>query len=217
MNLLLLLLLQVFLFCILSNLTEIPSSSSSFFYTKCHLFLCYFVLSTHFFFSFSFPSHVHFLLTTLLPLDCAYRTRTTYTVLFTFFMPLHTYTPIIHLKAHLEFVPSFVSLLSSSSIFADVSFRLTFLVSIPVLAFFTFRSISNFNLIAFFTLLLPFLAIKCPEPVIPSNGRVIKDSDRFEFGDSIEYQCNSGFILQGESVSICMQNGSWSLSVPQCK
>jgi len=65
------------------------------------------------------------------------------------------------------------------------------------------------------------------------NGRVIIGEDvvvlpggnsHFKAGDYVEFACNPGFIPtglmvggDGERMSICLPNGSWSLSPPECE
>ncbi|EEC06441.1 membrane cofactor protein, putative [Ixodes scapularis] len=36
-------------------------------------------------------------------------------------------------------------------------------------------------------------------------------------GDSVQYTCNAGYVLIGDSVSVCEANGTWSKAVPKCK
>ncbi|KAI1289870.1 Locomotion-related protein Hikaru genki [Halotydeus destructor] len=59
-------------------------------------------------------------------------------------------------------------------------------------------------------------AIDCEPPLPPVNGRVL-DSGRFRTGDYVQYSCKTGYILVGESLSICLENGTWSKPVPSCK
>ncbi|GFY59616.1 locomotion-related protein Hikaru genki [Trichonephila inaurata madagascariensis] len=59
-------------------------------------------------------------------------------------------------------------------------------------------------------------AITCQPPVTPLNGRVI-DSGRYLAGDFVQYTCNAGHVIVGESVAICTDHGVWSQPPPKCK
>ncbi|KAG8196129.1 hypothetical protein JTE90_007865 [Oedothorax gibbosus] len=58
--------------------------------------------------------------------------------------------------------------------------------------------------------------ISCKSPVSPVNGRVL-DSGRYLAGDFVQYTCNAGHVLVGESVAICTDHGVWSQPPPLCK
>ncbi|KAF8792518.1 locomotion-related protein Hikaru genki-like [Argiope bruennichi] len=58
--------------------------------------------------------------------------------------------------------------------------------------------------------------ISCRPPVAPVNGRVL-DTGRFLAGDFVQYTCNAGHVIVGESVAICTDHGVWSQSPPKCK
>ncbi|CAN7993342.1 unnamed protein product, partial [Ixodes hexagonus] len=58
--------------------------------------------------------------------------------------------------------------------------------------------------------------IRCRTPLPPANGRVLYGGRQYP-GDSVQYTCNAGYVLIGESVSVCEANGTWSKAVPKCK
>ncbi|GIY05293.1 locomotion-related protein Hikaru genki [Caerostris darwini] len=58
--------------------------------------------------------------------------------------------------------------------------------------------------------------ITCRPPVTPVNGRVI-DAGRYLAGDFVQYTCNAGHVIVGESVAICTDHGVWSQPPPNCK
>lgn len=59
-------------------------------------------------------------------------------------------------------------------------------------------------------------AITCPSPTPPTHGRLI-DSGRYLSGDYIQFTCITGYVLVGESLSVCLENGTWSSPEPKCK
>ncbi|XP_015781130.1 locomotion-related protein Hikaru genki [Tetranychus urticae] len=56
----------------------------------------------------------------------------------------------------------------------------------------------------------------CPIPSTPSNGRLL-DIGHYRTGDYVQYFCNSGYIMIGDGLSICLENGTWSKPTPICK
>ncbi len=59
-------------------------------------------------------------------------------------------------------------------------------------------------------------AIRCPSPLPPHNGRLL-DSGRFFVGHTVQYVCDDGFVLIGEPVIRCTEEGIWSHATPFCK
>ncbi|XP_073244344.1 sushi, von Willebrand factor type A, EGF and pentraxin domain-containing protein 1-like isoform X3 [Porites lutea] len=63
----------------------------------------------------------------------------------------------------------------------------------------------------------PKCRASCPNPVVPSNGRVLNSRPGLSrHGDRVKYACNSGFRLEGTSAIRC-NNGKWKPSAPLCK
>ncbi|CAG2105179.1 unnamed protein product [Medioppia subpectinata] len=56
-------------------------------------------------------------------------------------------------------------------------------------------------------------AISCEPPIAPQNGRLL-DNTHYLAGDYVQYACNSGFVIMGEPLAICMDNGTWSSPPP---
>lgn len=62
------------------------------------------------------------------------------------------------------------------------------------------------------------LTVSTCQPLIPpSDGRLLQGSGYFKAGDYVEFSCDPGFQMMGSSLSVCLENGSWSQSVPQCE
>ena len=56
--------------------------------------------------------------------------------------------------------------------------------------------------------------IKCSDPGIPTNGIAI--GNVFTFRSSVEFQCNTGYELTGNTSTFCHANGKWNASLPYC-
>nr|XP_039253032.1 sushi, von Willebrand factor type A, EGF and pentraxin domain-containing protein 1-like [Styela clava] len=56
----------------------------------------------------------------------------------------------------------------------------------------------------------------CPAPEALDNGIVdLATAPDLEFGQTIEYSCNAGYVLQGSNMGKCGENGTWG-EVPTC-
>ncbi|KAL1130680.1 hypothetical protein AAG570_011922 [Ranatra chinensis] len=64
-----------------------------------------------------------------------------------------------------------------------------------------------------------FLAVRCPTPVIPSNGRLVEDESGGEYGVGavIQFACQPRHHLEGEGSIVCTDTGVWSHPPPFCK
>ncbi|XP_071811627.1 uncharacterized protein [Apostichopus japonicus] len=56
--------------------------------------------------------------------------------------------------------------------------------------------------------------VKCPMLDAPEEGR--KDGSGTGYNDRVEFSCDQGFSLNGESVLTCQGDGTWSADVPEC-
>ncbi|CAH1773668.1 unnamed protein product [Owenia fusiformis] len=55
----------------------------------------------------------------------------------------------------------------------------------------------------------------CPPPIDVSYGKVKGNS--FNTGESIEYECQPGYVTIGISIRKCTVNGTWSGTLPSCR
>ncbi|XP_059827110.1 complement factor B-like isoform X1 [Hypanus sabinus] len=55
---------------------------------------------------------------------------------------------------------------------------------------------------------------ECSHPGIPAGGR--KAGTRYNIGDKVQYDCNSGLVLVGSTVRECLESGDWSGMAPMC-
>ncbi|XP_078685529.1 uncharacterized protein LOC144918542 [Branchiostoma floridae x Branchiostoma belcheri] len=58
--------------------------------------------------------------------------------------------------------------------------------------------------------------ICCDETIGIANGQITAN-DGFCFGEKIQFFCNPGYELVGDSWTTCQKNGSWAREVPTCK
>lgn len=56
----------------------------------------------------------------------------------------------------------------------------------------------------------------CPNLLSPENGKLLTSKLQHNFGDLIQFQCNFGYIMSGSSSLLCMSNGQWNSTVPEC-
>ena len=59
-------------------------------------------------------------------------------------------------------------------------------------------------------------AVECYPPLSPENGRLL-DSGQHLVGHTVQYACEEGFVLIGEPIIRCTENGLWSHPTPFCK
>lgn len=60
-----------------------------------------------------------------------------------------------------------------------------------------------------------FTATDCGDPGTPRDGE--KSLSGTTFGSVAVYFCDNGFILKGNPLRRCQQNGKWSGSIPKCQ
>ena len=56
--------------------------------------------------------------------------------------------------------------------------------------------------------------MSCGDPGSLSNG--FKIGNKFTYGESVIYDCNAGYKLQGSIIRKCGANGQWSGSAASC-
>uniref|UniRef100_A0A8C9VSQ7 Sushi domain-containing protein n=1 Tax=Scleropages formosus TaxID=113540 RepID=A0A8C9VSQ7_SCLFO len=63
------------------------------------------------------------------------------------------------------------------------------------------------------------VAQKCKDPPTIKNGRIISipETEFPQYGDVIEYTCNKGYHLSGNSLIACGINGEYDSQFPQCE
>ncbi|XP_037777143.1 complement receptor type 2-like isoform X1 [Penaeus monodon] len=55
----------------------------------------------------------------------------------------------------------------------------------------------------------------CIPPAAPANGTVTGDGP-FHAGDMVVIKCNPNFMLEGQSLIVCQEDGTWSEEIPKC-
>lgn len=62
--------------------------------------------------------------------------------------------------------------------------------------------------------------VKCLPVTEPENGRIISSAtepdEEYYFGQAVQFECNSGFKLEGHKEIYCSEDGHWSNEKPRC-
>lgn len=61
--------------------------------------------------------------------------------------------------------------------------------------------------------------VLCPEPNAPMNGHFFyaTPTPTPHVGSMVLYTCDPGYVLVGDSVLTCLENGMWSASESRCE
>ena len=62
--------------------------------------------------------------------------------------------------------------------------------------------------------LLSLVVVACGDPGALTNG--FRIGDKFTYGESVIYDCDAGFKLQGSIIRKCEMNGQWSGTAASC-
>ena len=58
------------------------------------------------------------------------------------------------------------------------------------------------------------IAVDCGDPGMPTKGS--REGDVFEYRFQVQFQCSTGFELNGTSVLVCGADGLWNATTPTC-
>ncbi|GAB0094394.1 sushi, von Willebrand factor type A, EGF and pentraxin domain-containing protein 1 [Sergentomyia squamirostris] len=58
--------------------------------------------------------------------------------------------------------------------------------------------------------------VMCPQLTSPENGKLLTTKAQHHFGDLVSFQCNFGYVMSGSASLLCLSNGQWNASVPEC-
>lgn len=58
--------------------------------------------------------------------------------------------------------------------------------------------------------------VQCDNPGAPPNGYA-QGSAPYRAGDVIQFNCNPEFMMQGQPIIACQDNGRWSGVLPKCE
>ncbi|XP_050718385.1 uncharacterized protein LOC126999691 isoform X2 [Eriocheir sinensis] len=56
---------------------------------------------------------------------------------------------------------------------------------------------------------------RCPSPGVPEHG-VVGSAGPFSAGDVVEIKCKSRYMIAGEPLLVCQDDGTWSRPLPKC-
>ncbi|KRT86349.1 hypothetical protein AMK59_1061, partial [Oryctes borbonicus] len=59
------------------------------------------------------------------------------------------------------------------------------------------------------------LEVQCDNPGIPENG-YIQGTGPFKAGDVVQFNCNTDYMMEGQPIIACQDNGRWSGPLPKC-
>ncbi|KAK9711611.1 WAP-type (Whey Acidic Protein) 'four-disulfide core' [Popillia japonica] len=57
--------------------------------------------------------------------------------------------------------------------------------------------------------------VQCDNPGIPENG-YIQGTGPFKAGDVVQFNCNTDYMMEGQPIVACQDNGRWSGPLPKC-
>ncbi|GAB6028275.1 hypothetical protein CHUAL_002455 [Chamberlinius hualienensis] len=56
----------------------------------------------------------------------------------------------------------------------------------------------------------------CPTVSRPENGLLLSTKTKFHFGDVVNFQCNFGYVMEGNPTISCSSAGTWNATPPVC-
>lgn len=62
---------------------------------------------------------------------------------------------------------------------------------------------------------MKFLEVQCENPGAPANGYA-QGSAPYRAGDVVQFNCNPGYMMQGQPIIACQDSGRWSGVLPKC-
>ncbi|KAK7866166.1 hypothetical protein R5R35_001392 [Gryllus longicercus] len=57
--------------------------------------------------------------------------------------------------------------------------------------------------------------VQCNSPGVPENG-YIQGNGPYKAGDVIQFNCNPDYMMEGQPIIACQENGRWSGTIPKC-
>lgn len=61
-----------------------------------------------------------------------------------------------------------------------------------------------------------YAEVQCESPGAPTNGYA-QGSPPYRAGDVIQFNCNPEYMMTGQPIIACQENGRWSGGLPKCK
>ncbi|XP_073987217.1 hig-anchoring scaffold protein isoform X2 [Rhodnius prolixus] len=58
--------------------------------------------------------------------------------------------------------------------------------------------------------------VQCTPPTAPENGYLAGRSTTYKAGDLVQFSCNHDFMMSGQPIIACQENGRWSGPTPSC-
>lgn len=60
------------------------------------------------------------------------------------------------------------------------------------------------------------LEVVCEPPISPDNG-YIQGGSTYKAGEVVQFHCHRGYMVEGQPIAVCQDNGKWSGTFPKCK
>uniref|UniRef100_A0A0P5PLV4 Sushi, von Willebrand factor type A, EGF and n=1 Tax=Daphnia magna TaxID=35525 RepID=A0A0P5PLV4_9CRUS len=57
--------------------------------------------------------------------------------------------------------------------------------------------------------------VVCEPPTSPENG-YIQGGSTYKAGEVVQFHCHRGFMVEGQPIAVCQDNGKWSGTFPKC-
>ena len=57
--------------------------------------------------------------------------------------------------------------------------------------------------------------VVCEPPTSPENG-YIQGGSSYKAGEVVQFHCHRGFMVEGQPIAVCQDNGKWSGTFPKC-
>lgn len=58
--------------------------------------------------------------------------------------------------------------------------------------------------------------VLCSNLEAPENGQILSTKKQYHFGDLVKIQCDFGYVMAGASSLMCLSNGQWNGTLPEC-
>lgn len=60
-----------------------------------------------------------------------------------------------------------------------------------------------------------YLEVQCDNPGVIENG-YMQGTGPFKAGDVVQFNCNAEYMMEGQPIMVCQENGKWSGPLPKC-
>ncbi|XP_030077479.1 complement receptor type 2, partial [Microcaecilia unicolor] len=61
------------------------------------------------------------------------------------------------------------------------------------------------------------VAVSCTDPVVQNGRKISGFGHSYKYGHSVQFECNSGFVLVGSDIITCEEDSNWKPPIPACQ